>query len=158
MTIRGSRTNLVRYALGTPVCRGLIDDFQRIQWKTGTRKSCGRWCFRSTETHVLPQTSVSSLIPSLTHPSDDTHRSCANTSSTRLKHRSTQTVCLCICFRLQVCARFGWFWECPNGGEKCQYRHALPAGFVLKSQRKAIEDAEKANTISLEEFLEVEVR
>lgn len=52
--------------------------------------------------------------------------------------------------------RFGWFWECPNG-DNCQYRHALPPGFVLKSQRKALEDAEKANTISLEEFLEVEV-
>ncbi|THH26665.1 hypothetical protein EUX98_g7521 [Antrodiella citrinella] len=52
--------------------------------------------------------------------------------------------------------KFGWFWECPNGDEKCQYRHALPAGFVLKSQRKALADAEKANTISLEEFLEVE--
>lgn len=52
--------------------------------------------------------------------------------------------------------RFGWFWECPNG-ENCQYRHALPPGFVLKSQKKAAEDAEKANTISLEEFLEVEV-
>jgi len=52
--------------------------------------------------------------------------------------------------------KFGWFWECPNGGEKCQYRHALPPGFVLKSERKALEEAEKANTISLEEFLEVE--
>jgi len=51
--------------------------------------------------------------------------------------------------------KFGWFWECPNG-ESCQYRHALPPGFMLKSQRKAAEDAEKANTISLEEFLEVE--
>ncbi|KAI0312102.1 hypothetical protein OF83DRAFT_1067783 [Amylostereum chailletii] len=51
--------------------------------------------------------------------------------------------------------KFGWFWQCPNG-EACQYRHALPPGFVLKSQRKALEDAEKANTISLEEFLEVE--
>jgi hypothetical protein len=60
--------------------------------------------------------------------------------------------------RLRFKTRFGWFWECPNGGEKCQYRHALPPGFVLKSQRKALEDAEKANTISLEEFLEVEVR
>lgn len=38
------------------------------------------------------------------------------------------------------------------------YRHALPPGFKLKSQRKAEEDAEKANTISLEEFIEVEVR
>jgi hypothetical protein len=55
-------------------------------------------------------------------------------------------------------SRFGWFWECPNGGEKCQYRHALPPGFMLKSQRKAAAEAEKANTISLEEFLEVEVR
>ncbi|KAI0707272.1 hypothetical protein C8Q76DRAFT_748544 [Earliella scabrosa] len=51
--------------------------------------------------------------------------------------------------------KYGWFWECPNG-ENCHYRHALPPGFVLKSQKKAIEDAEKANAISLEEFLEVE--
>lgn len=51
--------------------------------------------------------------------------------------------------------KFGWFWECPNG-DQCQYRHALPPGFVLKSQKKALEDAEKANQISLEEFLEVE--
>ncbi|KAF8155080.1 hypothetical protein BJ912DRAFT_893460 [Pholiota molesta] len=51
--------------------------------------------------------------------------------------------------------KFGWFWECPNG-ENCQYRHALPPGFVLKSQKKALEDAAKANVISLEEFLEVE--
>nr|VWP01284.1 Lon protease (EC (ATP-dependent protease La) [Ganoderma boninense] len=51
--------------------------------------------------------------------------------------------------------KYGWFWECPNG-ENCHYRHALPPGFVLKSQKKAMEDAEKANAISLEEFLEVE--
>ncbi|KAJ8488226.1 hypothetical protein ONZ51_g3702 [Trametes cubensis] len=51
--------------------------------------------------------------------------------------------------------KYGWFWECPNG-DSCHYRHALPPGFVLKSQKKAIEDAEKANAISLEEFLEVE--
>lgn len=38
------------------------------------------------------------------------------------------------------------------------YRHALPPGFVLKSEKKALEEAAKANTISLEEFLEVEVR
>ncbi|KAL6298533.1 hypothetical protein BKA93DRAFT_820327 [Sparassis latifolia] len=51
--------------------------------------------------------------------------------------------------------KFGWFWECPNS-DGCQYRHALPPGFMLKSQRKAAAEAEKANTISLEEFLEVE--
>lgn len=38
------------------------------------------------------------------------------------------------------------------------YRHALPPGFVLRSEKKAIEEAAKANMISLEEFLEVEVR
>ncbi|KAG2083837.1 hypothetical protein BD769DRAFT_1540376 [Suillus cothurnatus] len=52
--------------------------------------------------------------------------------------------------------KFGWFWECPNGNEKCQYRHALPPGFVLRSERKAAEEAAKANTISLEDFLEIQ--
>ncbi|KAG6868669.1 hypothetical protein C0993_012172 [Termitomyces sp. T159_Od127] len=51
--------------------------------------------------------------------------------------------------------KFGWFWECPNG-DACQYRHALPPGFVLKSQKKAMDEAAKSNEISLEEFLEVE--
>ncbi|KAK7466120.1 Translation machinery-associated protein 46 [Stygiomarasmius scandens] len=51
--------------------------------------------------------------------------------------------------------KYGWFWQCPNG-DNCQYRHALPPGFVLKSERKAKEEAEKANVISIEEFLEVE--
>lgn len=36
--------------------------------------------------------------------------------------------------------KYGWFWECPNGGDKCQYRHALPAGYVLKSEVKEVED------------------
>ncbi|KAG6894027.1 hypothetical protein C0992_007755 [Termitomyces sp. T32_za158] len=51
--------------------------------------------------------------------------------------------------------KFGWFWECPNG-DACQYRHALPPGFVLRSQKKAMDEAAKSNEISLEEFLEVE--
>jgi hypothetical protein len=38
------------------------------------------------------------------------------------------------------------------------YRHALPPGFVLRSEKKAMEEAAKADMISLEEFLEVEVR
>lgn len=37
------------------------------------------------------------------------------------------------------------------------YRHALPPGFVLKSEKKAREEAAKKETISLEDFLEVEV-
>lgn len=74
------------------------------------------------------------------------------------KHGNPRTTTDIVCkFFIQAIEteKFGWFWECPNG-ESCQYRHALPPGFVLKSQKKALEDAEKANTISLEEFLEVE--
>lgn len=48
--------------------------------------------------------------------------------------------------------KYGWFWECPNGGKACKYRHALPPGFVLKS-KKAEEDKQQ---ITLEEFLETE--
>ncbi|KAF8312500.1 hypothetical protein DL93DRAFT_2040775, partial [Clavulina sp. PMI_390] len=55
--------------------------------------------------------------------------------------------------------KFGWFWTCPNDEKEkngCMYRHALPPGFVLKSQRKALEAAARADTISLEDFIEVE--
>jgi len=27
--------------------------------------------------------------------------------------------------------KYGWFWICPNGGDKCKYKHALPPGYVL---------------------------
>ncbi|KAI8372179.1 hypothetical protein BD560DRAFT_395393 [Blakeslea trispora] len=50
-------------------------------------------------------------------------------------------------------SKYGWFWECPNGGVNCKYRHALPPGFVLKSKAAKTEDKEE---ISLEEFLETE--
>lgn len=53
--------------------------------------------------------------------------------------------------------RYGWFWECPDGGDNCKYRHALPPGFVLKSQKKAEAEAAKKQEITLEEFLDVEV-
>jgi hypothetical protein len=43
---------------------------------------------------------------------------------------------------------YGWFWECPNGGEKCIYRHALPAGYVLERDKK---EAEKARLEALED-------
>ena len=29
-------------------------------------------------------------------------------------------------------SKYGWFWTCPAGGDQCNYRHALPAGYVLK--------------------------
>ncbi|KAJ3295355.1 hypothetical protein HK104_002772 [Borealophlyctis nickersoniae] len=56
--------------------------------------------------------------------------------------------------------KYGWFWECPNGGS-CKYRHALPPGFVLKKketeeERKERELRERENEISIEDFLETE--
>jgi hypothetical protein len=58
--------------------------------------------------------------------------------------------------------KYGWFWECPNGGmhiysvsygpgDKCIYKHALPPGYVLKSQKKEEDEEEK---ITLEQFIE----
>ena len=49
--------------------------------------------------------------------------------------------------------KYGWFWICPNGGDNCMYKHALPPGFVLKKDKKKDDEKE---TISLEEFVEVE--
>ena len=34
------------------------------------------------------------------------------------------------------------FWQCPNGGKDCKYRHALPPGYVLKSQMKVLPPAQ----------------
>ena len=47
---------------------------------------------------------------------------------------------------------YGWFWECPNGGEKCHYRHVLPAGYVLKKDAKK----NKKEEISIEDLVERE--
>ncbi|CAH4032901.1 unnamed protein product [Pieris brassicae] len=50
-------------------------------------------------------------------------------------------------------SKYGWFWECP-AGTKCIYRHALPPGFVLKRDKKKME--EKKNEISLVDLIEKE--
>ncbi|KAJ8978229.1 hypothetical protein NQ317_016380 [Molorchus minor] len=50
-------------------------------------------------------------------------------------------------------AKYGWFWQCPTG-ENCIYRHALPPGFVLKKDKKKLED--KENQITLEDLIEKE--
>jgi len=52
--------------------------------------------------------------------------------------------------------QYGWFWSCPNGGKDCHYRHALPPGYVLKSQMKALLD-EEADKIPIEEEIENQV-
>lgn len=57
--------------------------------------------------------------------------------------------------------KYGWFWTCPNGGDKCMYKHSLPPGFVLKTKEqraaeKALNDKSPMNTLTLEDFLETE--
>ncbi|KAL6011128.1 hypothetical protein ACLOJK_001572 [Asimina triloba] len=49
--------------------------------------------------------------------------------------------------------QYGWFWVCPNGGKDCHYRHALPPGYVLKSQMKALLE-EETEKIPIEEEIE----
>ncbi|KII74276.1 Zinc finger CCCH domain-containing protein 15 [Thelohanellus kitauei] len=46
---------------------------------------------------------------------------------------------------------YGWFWICPNGGDKCQYRHALPAGYVLRRDKPQGTQLEE---VSIEELIE----
>lgn len=53
--------------------------------------------------------------------------------------------------------QYGWFWDCPNGGKNCHYRHALPPGYVLKSQMKALLE-EEANKMPIEEEIEDQVK
>lgn len=52
--------------------------------------------------------------------------------------------------------QYGWFWVCPNGGKECHYRHALPPGYILKSQMKALLE-EESKKVSIEEEIENEV-
>ncbi|KAI0479201.1 hypothetical protein GGR56DRAFT_633943 [Xylariaceae sp. FL0804] len=57
--------------------------------------------------------------------------------------------------------KYGWFWVCPNGGNECKYKHALPPGFVLKTKEqraaeKALMDKSPLKTLTLEDFLESE--
>jgi len=57
--------------------------------------------------------------------------------------------------------KYGWFWTCPNGGDKCMYKHSLPPGFVLKTKEqraaeKALMDKSPLATLTLEDFLESE--
>jgi len=76
-----------------------------------------------------------------------------------------EAFCLCSWICVQVCKYFldavekkqyGWFWVCPNGGKDCHYRHALPPGYVLKSQMKALLE-EESEKITIEEEIENQV-
>ena len=48
--------------------------------------------------------------------------------------------------------KYGWFWACPNGGDTCMYRHALPQGYVLK--RDIVK--EEKEEITIEELIDSE--
>lgn len=52
--------------------------------------------------------------------------------------------------------QYGWFWACPNGAKECHYRHALPPGYILKSQMKALLE-EESKKMPVEEEIENEV-
>lgn len=47
------------------------------------------------------------------------------------------------------------FWKCPNGSE-CKYRHALPPGYILKSQMKELLEEAAANVKDAAEIIEEE--
>lgn len=78
-----------------------------------------------------------------------------------VRDNSRLCVCVNLAFFFQICkyfleavekSKYGWFWECPNG-EKCIYRHALPAGYVLKRDKKK---EDKPTEISLVDLIEKE--
>lgn len=49
------------------------------------------------------------------------------------KHGNPKTTTDKVCkFFIQAVeeGKYGWFWTCPNGGDKCMYRHSLPPGYV----------------------------
>ncbi|KAG1365706.1 putative Zinc finger CCCH domain-containing protein 11 [Cocos nucifera] len=80
----------------------------------------------------------------------------------RSSGKETVVMELLPCIEMWVCKYFleavekkqyGWFWVCPNGGKDCHYRHALPPGYVLKSQMKALLE-EETEKISIEEEIE----
>ncbi|XP_065281267.1 zinc finger CCCH domain-containing protein 15 [Dermacentor albipictus] len=52
--------------------------------------------------------------------------------------------------------KYGWFWECPNGGQKCHYRHAVPPGFVLKKNKKNLDEVKTEDTLTIEDLIETE--
>merc|ERR1719295_2118735 len=69
------------------------------------------------------------------------------------KSNSTDIICKYFLDALEN-NKYGWFWECPNNGKNCMYKHALPKGFVLKKDRKRMEKDKEE--ISLEDLIEKE--
>lgn len=51
--------------------------------------------------------------------------------------------------------KYGWFWECPNGGDLCHYQHCLPPGYQLKKKKDP--DEVEPEPTPIEEIIEQEV-
>eukprot|EP00850_Spirogloea_muscicola_P004933 SM000022S07147 [mRNA] locus=s22:235633:238596:+ [translate_table: standard] len=80
--------------------------------------------------------------------------SVVQTKSKEFQNQNKQTDIVCKHFLEAVEKKqYGWFWSCPNGGKDCMYRHALPPGYILKSQMKALLE-EESNKLSIEEEIE----
>ncbi|MES1902712.1 MAG: hypothetical protein MHPSP_001764 [Paramarteilia canceri] len=47
--------------------------------------------------------------------------------------------------------KYGFFWKCPSG-HKCIYVHHLPEGYILKRDKKAMDDQQKKIDAELEEM------
>ncbi|GAM20581.1 hypothetical protein SAMD00019534_037560 [Acytostelium subglobosum LB1] len=78
-----------------------------------------------------------------------------NKRTTENKNLKTAIVCK---FFLEAIEdrKYGWFWECPNGGDKCMYQHCLPPGYVLQKKKTKKEEEEEEEEIPLEEIIEME--
>ncbi|KAL2554696.1 Zinc finger CCCH domain-containing protein 21 [Forsythia ovata] len=68
------------------------------------------------------------------------------------KNKPTDIVCKYFLEAVEK-KQYGWFWVCPNGDKDCHYRHALPPGYILKSQMKALIE-EEADKLPIEEEIE----
>lgn len=51
--------------------------------------------------------------------------------------------------------QYGWFWNCPNNGDNCKYRHCLPPGYVLKRDLPK-EEIDEDDVEPIEEVIERE--
>ncbi|KAL1504478.1 hypothetical protein AB1Y20_010883 [Prymnesium parvum] len=65
---------------------------------------------------------------------DDKLRSVVDSKKTAGERVKTSIICKHFIEAVEK-RTYGWFWECPNGGDKCQYRHALPEDYVLKRDK-----------------------
>lgn len=71
--------------------------------------------------------------------------SVVNEKDTSKKTNETQIVCKFFLDALET-KKYGWFWNCPNG-PTCIYKHALPPGFVLKSDKVDADEEEDFETL-----------